>query len=145
MENYAMNYEKEKKIYTVADIEALPEGERAELIDGEMFMMASPTMTHQRISRKLMVSIDEYIRSKGGDCEVFAAPFSLFPDESGRNYLEPDLAVLCLFRGRGCANQHDRAQEERDDFSHVLFLLHSSGPVHSVRNCLLIKPTSPVS
>lgn len=95
MENYAMNYKEGKRNFTVADIEALPEGERAELIDGEMFMMASPTMTHQRISRKLMVSIDEYIRSKGGDCEVFAAPFSLFPDESGRNYLEPDLAVLC--------------------------------------------------
>ena len=32
------------KGYTIADIEALTEGERAELIDGEMFMMA-PSMT----------------------------------------------------------------------------------------------------
>ncbi len=31
-----------KKLCTVADIEVLPEGKRAELIDGEMFMMASP-------------------------------------------------------------------------------------------------------
>ena len=29
------------KRYTFEDILALPEGERAELIDGEMFMMAS--------------------------------------------------------------------------------------------------------
>lgn len=36
-----------KKTYTVADILALPEGVRAELLDGEMFMMASPTNMHQ--------------------------------------------------------------------------------------------------
>ena len=35
--------------YTIADIEALPEGQRAELIDGEMYMMASPTATHQAV------------------------------------------------------------------------------------------------
>ena len=90
-----MSHEVVQKNYTITDIEALPEGERAELINGEMFMMASPTMTHQRISMHLSISFVDYIRSKGGDCEVFAAPFSLFPDESGRNYLEPNLAVLC--------------------------------------------------
>lgn len=30
------------KGYTLADIEALPDGERAELIDGEMFRMDAP-------------------------------------------------------------------------------------------------------
>ena len=69
MENYAMNYEEGKKIYTVADIEALPEGERAELIDGEMFMMASPTMTHQRISMHLSISFADYIRT---NCPQFS-------------------------------------------------------------------------
>lgn len=95
MENFAMMVPVDKKTYTIADIEALPEGERAELIDGEMFMMATPTITHQRISRNLLVDISNYIAGKGGSCEPFAAPFSMFPDESGRNYLEPDLAVVC--------------------------------------------------
>lgn len=45
-----MSHKVVQKNYTITDIKALPEGERAELIDGEMFMMASPTMTHQRIS-----------------------------------------------------------------------------------------------
>ena len=53
-----------KKTYTVADIEALPEGERAELIDGEMFMMASPMFTHQDLLRWLLVRIDRYITGK---------------------------------------------------------------------------------
>ena len=35
------------KTYTYEDILALPEGERAELIDGEMFMMASPGCRHE--------------------------------------------------------------------------------------------------
>ena len=39
------------KKYTVEDIEKLPEGVRAELFDGEMIRMASPTTTHQKIVR----------------------------------------------------------------------------------------------
>lgn len=39
----------EERLYTIADIEALPEGERAELIDGKMYMMATPTAAHQRM------------------------------------------------------------------------------------------------
>lgn len=95
MENFAMLADEEKKTYTIADIEALPEGERAELINGEMFMMATPSITHQRISGNLFFDIKDYIRSKGGSCEPFCAPFSVFPDESGHNYFEPDLAVVC--------------------------------------------------
>lgn len=38
---------KGKNGYTIADIEALPDGERAELIDGEMFMMATPMTVYQ--------------------------------------------------------------------------------------------------
>lgn len=39
----------EQKMHTIEDILALPEGERAELIDGEMFMMATPTRRHRKI------------------------------------------------------------------------------------------------
>ena len=37
----------EEKLYTIADVEALPEEELAELIDGKMYMMGTPTATHQ--------------------------------------------------------------------------------------------------
>lgn len=51
----------EEKLYTVADIEALPEGELAELIDGKMYMMGTPTTTHQRIIGFLHLKFGNYI------------------------------------------------------------------------------------
>ncbi len=33
--------------YTIDDIYNLPDGQRAELIDGELYMMATPGMIHQ--------------------------------------------------------------------------------------------------
>lgn len=49
------------KGYTTIDVEILPEGERAELIDGEMFMMAPPSFTHQEMLVKFIFEIEEYI------------------------------------------------------------------------------------
>lgn len=82
-------------IYTIDDIYALPEGERAELIDGKIYYMAPPSRNHQRISGKLHQTIANYIDSKGGKCEVYAAPFAVFLNDDDRNYVEPDISVIC--------------------------------------------------
>lgn len=39
----------QKKIYTVEDMEALPEDIRAELIDGQLFYMALPASAYQKL------------------------------------------------------------------------------------------------
>lgn len=39
--------------HTLDDIYALPDGERAELVDGQIYMGAPPTVLHQKISWKL--------------------------------------------------------------------------------------------
>ena len=39
----------QEKYFTIDDIYALPEGEHAELIDGEIYYMAPPGTRHQRI------------------------------------------------------------------------------------------------
>ena len=70
-----------ERIYTIDDIYALPDGQRAELIDGKMYMMAPPKTIHQRLVSKLGQKIANYIDSKGGDCEVFPAPFAVFLNE----------------------------------------------------------------
>lgn len=101
---------KEEKIYTIDDIYALPDGERAELIDGQIYYMAPPSWKHQRISGYLYKEIANYIDGKNGKCEVLAAPFAVFLNEDDRNYLEPDISVICdLSRldDRGCHGAPD--------------------------------------
>ena len=41
------------KLYTINDIYSLPDGERAELIDGQIYFMAPPTRKHQDIAGEL--------------------------------------------------------------------------------------------
>lgn len=81
--------------YTVEDILSLPDGERAELIDGQIYSMSSPGTGHQRLLMYLCNKIYNYIEENDGECEVFAAPFSVFLNSDNRNYVEPDIAVIC--------------------------------------------------
>ena len=90
-----MDVLKKEEIYTIDDIYALPDGERAELIDGKIYYMAPPSWNHQKISRKLHQAISNYIDSKKGKCEALAAPFAVFLNEDDINYVEPDISVIC--------------------------------------------------
>lgn len=83
------------KGYTIADIEALPEGERAELIDGELFWMDAPPTVHQDISGELFLNIKLYIRKNKGKCKVYAAPFAVYIKKDKQHYVEPDISVIC--------------------------------------------------
>ncbi|MCM1064733.1 MAG: Uma2 family endonuclease [Eubacterium sp.] len=84
-----------ERIYTTADIEALPEGIRAELIDGKMYLMASPTLTHQDILGWLTACIFNYITGNKGKCKVLPAPFGVFIKKDEKNFFEPDISVVC--------------------------------------------------
>lgn len=56
---------KMKENYTIDYICNLPEGERAELIDGQIYYMAPPSRKHQEIAAKLYRKIADYIESIG--------------------------------------------------------------------------------
>lgn len=86
---------RKEKTYTIDDIYALPDGERAELIDGKIYYMAPPSRTHQKISWKLHQAIANYIDSQDGRCEVYAAPFAVFLNKDDINYIEPDISIIC--------------------------------------------------
>ncbi|MDE5938523.1 MAG: Uma2 family endonuclease [Lachnospiraceae bacterium] len=83
------------KGYTIADIEALPEGERAELIDGELFRMDAPMTIHQKILMELAFEIKLYIKRNAGKCEIFPSPFAVYIRKDKLNYVEPDISVIC--------------------------------------------------
>ena len=82
-------------IYTVDDIYALPEGQRAELIDGQIYDMAPPSPMHQELVMELSATLRDYIKKNGGPCKVYPAPFAVFLNEDDRNYVEPDISVIC--------------------------------------------------
>lgn len=99
-----------EKTYTINDIYALPDGERAELIDGNIYYMAPPSTKHQRLTGKLFNVISNYIQSNKGKCEPFIAPFAVFLNENDKNYVEPDISVICdksKLNDKGCVGAPD--------------------------------------
>ena len=105
-----MNALQEDAAYTVEDIYALPEGERAELIDGQIYYMAAPGRKHQQLLGAVYRKIADYIDSHGGECEVDIAPFAVFLNRDSKNYVEPDISVVCdkgKLDDRGCFGAPD--------------------------------------
>ena len=100
----------QEKIHTIEDIYALPEGQRAELINGQIYNMAPPNTTHQQLVSGFTMTIGNYIRSKNGICRVFPAPFAVFLNRDDKTYVEPDISVICSkdkLDDRGCNGAPD--------------------------------------
>jgi Uma2 family endonuclease len=87
----------EKNRYTYADYIKWEGPERYQLINGEVYQMASPSVEHQGILRDLLLQFGNWL--KGKPCQVFASPLDvrLFPkeDNSDNTVLQPDLLVVC--------------------------------------------------
>lgn len=132
-------------IYTIDDIYALPDGQRAELIDGRMYMMTPPNTSHQRISYSVARKISDYIDKKDGGCEVFLAPFAVFLNKDDRNYVEPDISVICdknKIDEKGCNGAPDWIIEvtspsnPQNDYGVKLFKYRTAG----VREYWIVNP-----
>ncbi|MDO4327448.1 MAG: Uma2 family endonuclease [bacterium] len=103
-----------ERIYTAKDYWSLPEGERAELIDGKLYAMAPPMRIHQELSAELHYAILNHIKSKKGTCKVMAAPFAVNLHADDTTYVEPDIAVICdknKLTDRGCTGAPDMVIE----------------------------------
>ena len=85
----------ELNTYTINDIYNLPDGQRAELIDGRVYYMAPATRNHQRIVGELFATIREHIRRNNAKGEVDIAPFGVFVDADDKSYVEPDICIIC--------------------------------------------------
>ncbi|MCD8221679.1 MAG: Uma2 family endonuclease [Clostridiales bacterium] len=125
-----------ERFYTIEDIYDLPDGQRAELIDGQIYDMAPPSRKHQRICGALYRKIADYIDANGGSCEVDIAPFAVFLDEDDYNYVEPDISVICDLQkltDKGCSGAPDWIIEvvspgsRRTDYMIKLFKYRSAG------------------
>lgn len=99
-----------KAAMTADDYWSLPDGVHAELIDGELRDLASPSRKHQEIVAELTYAIKAHIVAHGGPCKVYQAPFvvNLFGDDS--TFVKPDLSAVCdraKLSDRGCEGAPD--------------------------------------
>lgn len=82
------------KRYTYEDYLSISKKQRAELIDGEIYLLSSPTFEHQRIISKLNVLFENFFDNKG--CVPVIAPFDvILEDKDEKNVVQPDLLVIC--------------------------------------------------
>ncbi len=96
--------------YTAEDYWNLPEGERAELIDGQLIMHAAPSFKHQKLVSELHFALKSYIKAKNGSCEVMPAPFAVNLNADDKTYVEPDISVICdssKISDKGCIGAPD--------------------------------------
>lgn len=131
--------------YTVDYIYSLPEGERSELIDGVIYNMAPPNRMNQKIISQLTKVIGQYIDRNNGSCEVYPSPFAVFLNNDDRNYVEPDISVICdknKLDDKGCNGAPDWIVEvvspstKRIDYGIKLFKYRTAG----VREYWIINP-----
>lgn len=80
-----------KPLLTITDLDSMPDdGNRYELIEGELLVSRAPSLTHQRVSRNLLVIINDYL-ARNPIGEVLATPGVMFSESSG---VIPDLVFI---------------------------------------------------
>lgn len=89
-----------EKNYTYADVLSWGDDIRAEIIFGELYMMAPPMRIHQEVSGNLFAQIYAFLSDK--PCKVYSAPFGvrLFEQDNDSpndvdTLVEPDITVVC--------------------------------------------------
>lgn len=78
---------------------------RYELINGEIYMLASPKTTHQQVVGQFYVAFYKYFEGKS--CTPFISPYDItlnIKDET--NVFQPDLGVICDLEEFN--NEHDQ-------------------------------------
>jgi len=122
--------------YTVRDIRSLPYGQRAELIDGQIYYMPLQSMRHKEIITKLIVIINDLITKNKQLYRVLPSPSGVFLNKNSKNYFEPDISVVCdqnKIKDKGCVGAPDWIIEAalsssyQTDYYIKLFKYHSIG------------------
>ena len=131
---------------TIEDIYALPDGTRAELIDGRLYYIPTPTRTHQKITGEMYLAAAAYIKAHHKECEVYIAPFGVYLNGDDSIYVEPDLSIIrdtSRLSERGCMGAPDwiievvSAPSRKTDYAVKLNKYRQSG----VREYWIVDPS----
>lgn len=133
------------QVITLEEYEALPEDMRAEVFDGQIYGMSSPSEIHQTISTELTTLLNNYIKSEKSPCKVFHAPFDVKLNDSPLTVVQPDLLVVCdrsKLDGKRCNGAPDFIIEivspsnPSDDYIRKLYYYKNAG----VREYWIVDP-----
>lgn len=86
---------KDRRVFTTADRDALPDDRRTELIDGILYDMAAPSLIHQLLVKQLARQIDDCIAAHETDCELFFSPADVIIDRDIYTAVQPDIFIIC--------------------------------------------------
>ena len=80
---------------TIADYYALPDDQRAELIDGVIYNMSAPTYIHQIIGGEIYHQLKNHISANNGSCIPMISPADVQLDCDDKTMVQPDVFVIC--------------------------------------------------
>lgn len=93
----AYNLDRIKMTYEEFSVMNEDSSNRYEFIDGEVYVLAVPSVYHQRIVSIIHIAFDTYLIGK--PCDIFESPFdvTLFRKQNKKftNIVQPDLLVIC--------------------------------------------------
>ena len=124
------------EIITLDQYEVLPEDKRAEVFDGVVYDMSSPSQIHQTLSMELSNIIYNYVKNKKGSCQVFSAPFDVKLSDKPLTIVQPDIMVICdkdKLDGKRCNGAPDFIIEivspnnPADDYIRKLYYYKNAG------------------
>lgn len=123
-------------ITTLEEYETLPDDIRAEVFDGQIYYMSSPSQDHQTISTELTTMLNSYIKNHKGGCRVFHAPFDVKLSTKPLTIVQPDLMIVCdrnKLDGKRCNGAPDFIIEivspgnPADDYIRKLYYYKNAG------------------
>ncbi len=92
----AINYEAENNKMTYEEFLSLTEvsDNRFEYINGQVFLMASPRITHQLVQTVLLNIFSNWFAGK--KCTPLTSPFDItLTKDNNKNVVQPDIVVIC--------------------------------------------------
>ena len=132
-------------ITTLAEYDNLPNDTRAEVFEGQIQYMASPSQIHQEILLEISTILNSYVKQKNGSCKVFPAPFDVKLSDNPLTIVQPDIMIICdkdKLDGKRCNGAPDFIIEivspsnQTDDYIRKLYYYKNYG----VREYWIVDP-----